>query len=220
MCLQQQEEIKCFINELEEFKLSGENVLNDDEAAIIYYIAGYIEKSLAKEGCGECNELLSPGKVPLNISCENLGQDENETTMKAKEEFITAISRGGLTKPSDYIYISCVHASALNTFIFSRDDLKKYFFATKNPRDTFIGSFLSIIENNENSSQLLNVQCSNGHNHGKYLRRIAFTIFNISSKNYASELNDSVRKNKVSKPSAKNSKATRKITKLQSQSLC
>ena len=58
--LQQQEEIKCFINELDAIKLSDDSVLYDDEKAIPYYIAGYISKSLSKQTCIQCNELLSP----------------------------------------------------------------------------------------------------------------------------------------------------------------
>ena len=101
----QQEEIKSFINELELFKLSDDSVLIDDQKSIIYYIAGYIARSLAKENCSACNDLLSPGKVSINIPFENVELDGNESSIKAKEEFVTAITRKGLTKPSDYIYI-------------------------------------------------------------------------------------------------------------------
>ena len=57
---------------------------------------------------------------------------------------------------------------------------------------------MHIIESDENPSQLAEMQCTNGHKH-KFLSRIAFTIFNISAKNYVSSLNDSIRKGKVSK---------------------
>ena len=81
---------------------------------------------------------------------------------------------------------------------------------------------MHIIESDENSSQLAEVQCTNGNKHYKFLSHVAFTIFNISAKNYVSSLNDSVRKSKVSKQNQGNtktvkiSKATRKIKKLQS----
>ena len=60
-------------------------------AVIEGVIAGYIAKCLAKENCEECNEFLSPGKVPINISFKNLDQDEDKHLIQAKEEFINAI---------------------------------------------------------------------------------------------------------------------------------
>ena len=95
----------------------------------------------------------------------------------------------------------------------SRGFEKKSLFSTENPRDTFVHSFMHIIESDENSLQLGEMQCT---------IRVAFTIFNISTKNYALSLNDSMRKSKVSKQNQGNtkmvkiSKATRKIKKLQS----
>ena len=142
--------------------------------------------------------------------------------MHAKEEFVNAISRGGLTKPSDYLYIAAVHASALTKFIFGSEDLKKTFLATENPRDTFVGCFLKLLENDTNCSYLLNVKCGKGHSHKQFIRRVAFTIFNITGKNYASQMNDSIRAKPQKattskKPNKKRSQSVRKIKKLQSQ---
>ena len=152
--------------------------------------------------CIQCNKLLSPGMVPvhvpINVPFDDIDQNVDKSSIQAKEEFITAISRGGLTKPSDYIYVCSVHSSALCSFIFSEEDLKKSLFSTEKPRDTFVHSFMHIIESDKNSSQLAEVQCTNGHKH-KFLSRVAFTMFNISAKNYVSSLNDSIRKSKVSK---------------------
>ena len=75
--------------------------------AILYYIAGYISKSLSKQACIQCNELLSPGKVPvhvpINVPFDDIDQNVDKSSIQAKEEFITAISRGGLSMPADYI---------------------------------------------------------------------------------------------------------------------
>ena len=175
--------------------------------------------------CIQCNKLLSPGKVPvhvpINVPFDDIDQNVDKSSIQAKEEFITAINRGGLTKPSDYIYVCSVHSSALCSYIFSQEDLKKSLFSTEKPRDTFVHSYMHIIGSDENASQLAEVQCTNGHKH-KFLSRVAFTMFNISAKNYGSSLNDSIRKSKVSKQNQGNtktvkiSKATRKIKKQQS----
>ena len=119
---------------------------------VMMKIAGYISQSLSKQACIQCNELLSPGKVPVNVPFDDIDQNVDRSSIQAKEEFITAISRGGLTKPSDYIYVCSVHSSALCSFIFSQEDLKKSLFSTENPRDAFVHNFMHIIESDENSS--------------------------------------------------------------------
>ena len=134
--LEQQNEIKNFISELENFKLTDDSVLKDGEKSTIYYIAGYIAKGLAKEKCTDCNELFTPGKVPISIDFDDYGTDDPSVT--AKTEFINSVSRGGLQKPSDYVYITCIYASLLNRFILSNEELKNSLLVTKNPRDTFI----------------------------------------------------------------------------------
>ena len=102
--LQQQEVIKSFLAELESFELTDDNVLKDGEKSILFYIAGYIAKCLAKEKCSDCNELFTPGKVSIQIFFDD-NDIQDTSPVKAKEEFINAVSRGGLRKPSDVLYI-------------------------------------------------------------------------------------------------------------------
>ena len=85
-----------------------------ERRTLIFYITGYISKNLMVEECDSCKEIISPGKVSLKISFEYPNY-EVEKSANIKEEFISAISRGGggLTKPSDYLYITSVHASTL-----------------------------------------------------------------------------------------------------------
>lgn len=128
------------------------------------------------------------------------------------------MSRGGLRKPSDCIYVCCVHASSLNRYIFKNEDLKNSLLGTTNPRDTFIESFRSIMENNDNTSGLLQMKCVNDHTQDDYIKRVAFTIFNINAKNYVTTLNDTVhakKKRTIAAPSASND--ARKLRKIQSQ---
>ena len=77
----------------------GNNILHSE----------YIAKSLAKENCNECNDLLSPEKVEMDISFETRCSDMDDTTTQAKEEFVTAISRLHLCCVSAYEILSRVH---------------------------------------------------------------------------------------------------------------
>ena len=213
--LRQQEEIKSFLGELESFELTDDSVLKDGEKSILFYIAGYISKCLAKENCSDCNELFTPGKVSIQISFDD-SDNQDDPPLEAKEEFVNAVSRGGLRRPSDIMYVSCVHASSLNRYIFKNEEIKKALLSTENPRSTFIESFVHILKNNENSVDLLTLECVKVHTHSRYIQRIAFTIFNINCKNYVSELNGKIYSSKKRKaPQAKPSKSVRKIKKLQ-----
>ena len=102
--LQLQEEIRSFICDLELFEFDDLVELDAAESAVIYYIAGYIAKALLRGSCDECANLISPGKVPIEVHFDNLN-NANKRIVEAKEEFISSISRGGLIKPSDYIYM-------------------------------------------------------------------------------------------------------------------
>ena len=46
------------------FQFNDGNTLHNSEA-IIYYVAGYIAKSLSKSKCDACNVLISPEKEDL-----------------------------------------------------------------------------------------------------------------------------------------------------------
>ena len=66
-----------------------------------------------------------------------------------------------------------------------------------NPRDTFVESYMNLIESHDFAMT--------------YLQRTAFTIFNVSVKKYALGINDRLPKFKETKSNAKKSKAARKI---------
>ena len=154
--------------------------------------------------------------MPLTIEELPDIDDMDDSIIEAKDEFIASVSRGGLSKPSDYIYIASVHASSLYRFIFDNENLRNTLLGTQNPRKTFIESYMSMLENDEYTVKLMSIKCEKGHNHNKNLCRVAFTIFNISAKNYVSEVKDKLREFKKNKDKYKQSKSARKIKKLQS----
>ena len=107
--------VLCFVTKLEGFKLSGNIVLKDGEKSILSHVVGHIAKYIAKMHYEHCNQLFTPVKVPVKVSFENSDEQPHDLTMRGKEEFFNFVSRGGLRKPPDFIYIACVHGSALNT---------------------------------------------------------------------------------------------------------
>ena len=109
---------------------------------------------------------------------------------KQKKSLSTLLAEEDCENPLMSLYILCGHASSLNRYIFRNEKAKEALLNTENPRKTFIEGFVQILKNNENSVNLLTLECVKGHIHTRYLKRIAFTIFNINCKNYVSELDD------------------------------
>ena len=100
--------------------------------------------------------------------------------------------------------------------------MKNDLLTTKNTRDTFIGCFKFqvfkfiklVIEKDEDTSELENLTCVQGHVQSKYLRQVAFTLFNIQKLCIRVQIHSS-KKRKA--PAANSSKSARKVRKLQSQ---
>ena len=105
--LDEEEEIKSFLCDLELFQFNDGNTLHNSEEAIIYYVAGYIAKSLSKSKCDVCNVLISPEKEDLPLIVEELSNDVSQLIIEAKEEFIHCISnQRGLIK-TIRLYLRC-----------------------------------------------------------------------------------------------------------------
>ena len=88
--LEQVEEIKVFTSDLESFKFHNTTTtLLDSEQAIIYYIAGYIAKSLTKAKCIACRTLVCPGKVDMPLIIEELPDidDTDDSIREAGEVY-------------------------------------------------------------------------------------------------------------------------------------
>ena len=71
-------------------------------------MAGAISRAILKRTkCEKCLELLSAGNLEVGTT--------NVENIEARQEFMSKLSRGCLLKPSDVVYITCIHA-----FVFYR----------------------------------------------------------------------------------------------------
>ena len=130
--------------------------------------------------------------MELRFDAEEILDDSN--SINVKEEFTKIINRGGLTKPSDFLYVTAVQASTMLKFVNDNDYLRKSLMESKNPRDLFVAAFMMKLGEKEETEQLFQSTCKVGHNLRKYISRVAFTMFNVRAKNYASEKNDEIHK--------------------------
>ena len=98
------------MHEITDITFEKDISISDSEQAIIYYVAGYIARSIRKPlKCDVCY-LLSP-RESIQISFEE-GSISGEE-IEAKEEFLALMSRGGLLKPTYILFITCIHTSQL-----------------------------------------------------------------------------------------------------------
>jgi hypothetical protein len=79
----------------------------DGAEGVVFYIAGYIARSLLKkEKCDSCFGLLARSRDAPEITAEDIDAS-------GKSDLIKAVDRGGLVTPSDLVYIVCGHSLEL-----------------------------------------------------------------------------------------------------------
>ena len=114
--------------------------------------------------------------------------EPDKDTIREKDGFTALACRGGLLKPSDYIFLASLHASSLYHFIFNDSDHRTSLHNCHNPRGVFIGTFVALAEGDKCAAKLLEIKCNLGHSHRNNISRIAFTMFNVTAKNYVEEV--------------------------------
>ena len=86
-----------------------------------------------------CEELLSSGKMDT----ATIYFDKIEV----KQEFTTYVSRDGLMKPSDVVYITCTLANVAYKSITNCDEAYQFLVNSSNPWNVFIKHFMNSVEN-------------------------------------------------------------------------
>lgn len=183
--------------------------LEDDN--VLFYVAGYLARSLAKRTtCTSCSELVTQGKETLVPVFEN---EDNESGNSDREKFLIQVNRGGLSRPTDLLFICCVHAYGFYNEIMDNEEAKKLILNVKHPREVFVEAFVSSVSTCPETASLLQASCNNGHKFEKLGHEIVKRIFNFFGKNLANDLNSQIRAKKESKAQAS---SAAKIKKLQS----
>ena len=176
-----------------------------EDTEITYYVAGYLARGLAKNSkCESCNEIITDRMLPLSV---DIDVTEFSVDVFDGKSFIDAISRGGLTKPSDITYITCLHTSLLWRQIRGDENIWKLFLNSRNSRALFVGLFLDKLNEDENTVGMLTTECKKGHRFEVHAKSIAHGMFNMFAKNFATEKNNELhalrRRSKVDKEEKK-----------------
>ena len=172
------------------------------------YVAGFIARSLKKTvKCKECSNILSNNEEISMPTVVDIPDDCNQ--------FLNAINRGGLIKPSDIIFISCIASWKVFKSIMDNDDCKSYLLACKYQRPVFVKCLLTHIKDSDTYSGILATTCTKHHSFSTIINRVAEKFFNVMVKNFVSEVNSTTHANKKRK-SNQVASTNVKIRKLQS----
>ena len=79
------------------------------DATAAFYVAGYISRRISKSlKCSSCKEMcMQDGAIELLFHDND--SDITKEKPKVKDKFLELMDCGGLVKPSDIVYVSCLH---------------------------------------------------------------------------------------------------------------
>jgi hypothetical protein len=174
---------------------------SDSDRNIIFYVSGYIARSVvAATKCDYCREaLISPKEMePMEL----LNEADNNASM-----FLDNINRGGLVRPTDFVYLLALHCWRVFEEIWNTA-LKMQFLTSSSHRQLF-GKIMDRATFTEKYMHLVFGQniCSEGHDLQELVVR---RFFNCVAKNFVRQLTNTANDHLRHLPPSKK----RKIAKL------
>lgn len=180
------------------------------DSNVIFYVSGYVGRSLVKrKKCHSCYQnLLGSGDfVAPPISPEI--KDEFEV-------FFNTITRGGLSRPSEFVYMIALVCFCLLERLRS-EPLRIRFLSTKNCRTIFLELVLRKISYDPCLESLLNVQLTCEHLVTDLIKAVAFHFFNCMAKRLSEDITNKAVTVKRSVFSPSKGSTARKVRKLNNE---
>lgn len=202
-----------YLEELVNFIPSEE--LATEDSSILYYVGGYLARSMHKRvNCESCKDLIRDGKATLLPAFEENGMAMTEE----KERFVKQVTRGGLSKPTDLVFMVCVHIRSFFESIMKNVESKTFLLDCQHPRDVFSTGYVSALSSDVDTENITLVKCNNGHGFEPFCTELAKRLFNVFFKNFAGSKNSEIHLKRSHQSSGSKSSARgRKVAKLQSE---
>jgi hypothetical protein len=184
----------------------------------LFYVAGCFTRQISKAmKCESCKD-LSLSKL---VCCEpNPAEIES---IQSSENFLSQVDRGGLTIPSQMMFISTVQAWQFYNQIMADSSLSQLLHSPNvSSRNIFVSSFIQYLDRFENTRlAFIDQTCDLGHSVDKILTVISKKCFNIFSKNYISVINSEIHasRKRQNNDNSKRDNSLIKAAKLQSNSI-
>ena len=188
------------------------------ESSAVFYVAGFIGFSLKKSKAVDCRacqvEMVYKDEQPEPMTEGEVEEGSEEETHRKR--FLDIINRGGLSTPTDQLYITCLYAQSCLDHIKKDPEEWASLMATPNPGASFVATFYDKMEESEEVSHMVNNECVFEHKWSDHLPRIATKMFNIMGKNVVAAKAGEIRESSRKRSSGKHTDVERKITKLRS----
>ena len=180
------------LRKISEFDFEFKFMVDSSDEATVYYTAGAIVRCLLRQKkCSSCIKLNNNETINIKITDRIVESDERQ--------FLSLCNRGGLTKPSDLVFIACVHSWSLYCFLFNDPELWDIVISSYNPREVFTQVYLKELSLSANTEKMLKEKCDAGCLFKDKIKQIAVAAFNLKAKNYTEEANDAIRDQKNQK---------------------
>ena len=173
---------------------------SSNDSTIIYYVSGAVARSIVRcNKCDHCREAL--------VTDDELPPIEFDQSMSYNvTTFFDNINRGGLTRPSEYTFMTAVQCWRVFSMIKSSASLTSQFLSATEHRSLFSGIVDRAVSNDE-IPLVEDNYCFNGHD---IKAMIVSRLFNCLAKNLVHELSNSAtqqaeemsRKRKIAKLSS------------------
>jgi hypothetical protein len=154
---------------------------SSSDANIIYYVGGYIGRSIARvTKCDDCKQILATSTV-LEPPTIDDGEPEGPPS-----HFLEMISRGGLKHPSEYTFAMTQHCWKVYEELRLRPHLMKRLLRAQSQRKLFCEIVdITTYDDNIEDDQLRSCLCTSGHDVKAF---ISAKFFNCVAKNLAKNL--------------------------------
>ena len=120
------------LDEISEYEFQNLDLISDDDKATMKYTPGRIARSLAEGSkCKDCKSFF-----------KFIQPDDDEKPSDITDEYLDIANRGGLTKPSDVVFMACVHAWALYVTISENGEAFNLLMQSTNPRSVFTHCYI------------------------------------------------------------------------------
>ena len=176
-----------------------------DDANVVYYVSGYIAYSILKlTTCSHCEEILV---LTEDIVCDL--EIENLASPTGASQFLDIMTRGGLKKPTDYVFSVCLKLYQIYQTLQHHPKHWSTFLSSERHCSLFMDIASNVLQLDEEiySQSVGRTHCASGHS---VLETILMKMFNCLAKNFVKSKSDEFRLQDCGRSNC------RKIMKLQS----
>ena len=187
----------------------------DVDKNALFYVSGCFTMQIANSvKCPSCKELI--------LSCLVLSEDDSLIVDQKQDTFLSQVNRGGLTTPSELMFLSTAQSWHFYSLIMKNPSCSKLLHSPNvSSRNIFVEALVQFIGSSEETRlNFVEQQCDYGHCFEKVFRVVAKKCFNMFSKNYIAAINSEIHANRkrTQTSETKRESSISKAAKLQSES--